>query len=157
MGVPRQTDLLVRHEQQGLRAYHYSPGYESSHPVRSEMITESADGNSHYQFDELVIHRSDRERILIVRDRSSGHEIALRFTPLEYAVLVPLIERFGQPVAAETLYQAAFAIPRVPHDDRRLYRHIDRIRPKLSPLGMVIRSVSHHGYVLLKVQDDGQA
>lgn len=153
MGVQRQTDLSVRQEQQSLQMYHHSSDQEPRDRINLARTHERADGNPHYQFDELVVHRSDRQRILIVHDRSNGHEMALRFTPLEYAVLVPLIERFGQPVAAETLYQAAFAMPRAPRDDRRLYRHIDRIRPKLSPLGIVIRSVAHHGYVLLKVQD----
>lgn len=153
MGVQRQTDLSGRQEHRGWQAYRHSSNDEPSHPDRSVTMPGSTDGNSPYQFDEFVVHRSDRQRILIVHDRSSGHEIALRFTPLEYAVLVPLIERFGQPVSSETLYQAAFAMPCAPRDDRRLYRHIDRIRPKLSPLGMVIRSVAHHGYVLLKVQD----
>ncbi len=153
MGVQRQADLLARQEQRWQR-YRDSPNDKTGEHTRSEAPPSSTDGNLHYQFDELVVHRSDGQRILIVHDRSSGHEIALRFTPLEYAVLVPLIECFGQPVASETLYQAAFAMPRAPRDDRRLYRHIDRIRPKLSPLGMVIRSVAHQGYALLKVQDD---
>ena len=155
MGIQRHTDLSVRQEHQGWQTYRHSSNDESSQFVRSATISGSADGTSPYQFDEFVVHRSDRQRILIVHDRSNGHEMALRFTPLEYAVLVPLIERFGQPIASETLYQAAFAMPRAPRDDRRLYRHIDRIRPKLSPLGIVIRSVAHHGYVLLKAPNDG--
>ncbi|HEY7341360.1 MAG TPA: helix-turn-helix domain-containing protein [Ktedonobacterales bacterium] len=155
MGAQRQTDLPVRPDRQSWLTYHHSSDHESrdNAPTTSKS---SVDGNPRYRFDELDVHRSDRQRILIVHDRSSGQEMALRFTPLEYAVLVPLIERFGQPVATTTLYQAAFAMPCMSRDDRRLYRHIDRIRPKLSPLGLVIRSVSHHGYVLLKVQDEGQ-
>ena len=153
MGVQRRTDLPSRRESRAWRSYHQpsDPEPRGHAPMTSQN---SADGSPHYQFDELDVHRSDRQRILIVHDRSSGHEMALRFTPLEYAVLVPLIERFGQPVAAETLYQAAFAMPHAPRDDRRLYRHIDRLRPKLSPLGIVIRSVAHHGYILLKAPDD---
>ena len=107
-----------------------------------------------YQLDELYICLNDAQRILIVRDLKSGYETALRFTPLEYAVLVPLLEHYERPVAADTLYQAAFATSWAPRDDRRLYRHIDRMRPKLSPVGIVIRSVAHHGYVLLKAPID---
>ncbi|HEU5348927.1 MAG TPA: helix-turn-helix domain-containing protein [Ktedonobacterales bacterium] len=153
MGVQRQTGLLARQEQRWQR-YRDSPNNEPSDRAYPATMQSTAKSNLHYQFDEFVVHRSDGQRILIVHDRSSGHELALRFTPLEYAVLVPLIERFGQPVAAETLYRAAFAMSRAPRDDRRLYRHIDRIRPKLSPLGMVIRSVAHHGYVLMKAPDE---
>lgn len=155
MSVQRQIDPLTRQEQRW-RQYRDSPHDAASDRVHPATVRESTDGNGnqHYEFDELVVHRSDGQRILIVHDRSSGHELALRFTPLEYAVLVPLIEQFGQPVAAETLYQAAFAMSHAPRDDRRLYRHIDHIRPKLSPLGMVIRSVARHGYILLKAPDD---
>jgi hypothetical protein len=30
-----------------------------------------------------------------------------------------------------------------------LYRHVDHIRSKLSPFGLMIRSVIDHGYILL--------
>lgn len=114
-------------------------------------------GMTSYQFDGLNVRRNDAQRVLIVRNLNSGYETVLRFTPLEYAVLVPLLDHYERPVAAETLYRAAFAAPCSPRDDRRLYRHIDRMRPKLSPLGMVIRSVVHHGYVLLRVPDGSEA
>ncbi len=124
---------------------------------QKRQISLARTGMTSYQFDGLTVRRNDAQRVLIVRDLNSGYETVLRFTPLEYAVLVPLLDHYEHPVAAETLYRAAFAEPYSPRDDRRLYRHVDRMRPKLSPLGMVIRSVTHHGYVLLKVQDDANA
>ncbi len=138
MSMQRQDDVTVRHGGQ------------------KRQIPLTRLGMTSYQFDGLNVRRNDAQRILIVRDLHSGYETILRFTPLEYAVLVPLLDHYERPVAAETLYRVAFAEPCSPRDDRRLYRHIDRIRPKLSPLGMVIRSVAHHGYVLLKVEQDAQ-
>ena len=35
-------------------------------------------------------------------------------------------------------------------DARRTYYHIDRLRPRLSPFGLLIRTVIDHGYMLLR-------
>jgi DNA-binding response OmpR family regulator len=103
-----------------------------------------------YNLDGLEIHRSDAERVLIVRDLNEGFETVLRFTPLEYAILVPLLEQYGRLVTWEQLSREAFASPHhLPPNDRRLYRHVDHIRSKLSPFGLMIRSVIDHGYILL--------
>ena len=111
-------------------------------------------GITSYQFGSLYVRRNDGQRILIVHDLKHGYETVLRFTPLEYAVLVPLLENYERPVAASTLYQVAFASPLAPSNDRRLYRHIDRMRSKLSPLGLMIRSVNQYGYLLLAEADN---
>jgi DNA-binding response OmpR family regulator len=103
-----------------------------------------------YNFDGLAVHRSDAQRVLIVRDLNEGFETVLRFTPLEYAILVPLLEQYGRLVTWEQLSREAFASPHhLPPTDRRLYRHVDHIRSKLSPFGLMIRSVIDHGYILL--------
>ena len=144
MSMRRQADLPVRRDEQGKPAFHR---------LQDRIANAGNESTKGYQFDGLHVRRSDGQRSLIVHDLSGGYETILRFTPLEYAVLVPLLEHYERPVAADILYQAAFASSWVPHNDRRLYRHIDRMRPKLSPLGMVIRSVAHHGYILLMVPD----
>ena len=108
-----------------------------------------------YNLDGLAIRRSDAQRVLIVRDLNGGFETVLRFTPLEYAILVPLLEQYGRLVTWEQLSREAFASPHhLPPDDRRLYRHVDHIRSKLSPFGLMIRSVIDHGYILLAEVED---
>lgn len=108
-----------------------------------------------YNLDGLVIRRSDAQRVLILRDPNGGFETVLRFTPLEYAILVPLLEQYGCLVTWEQLSREAFASPQhLPPDDRRLYRHVDHIRSKLSPFGLMIRSVIDHGYILLAEVED---
>ena len=152
MSMRRQADLPCRQEEPSRQTYRKLQDHIPGNPDRLS-VSQNSMGLTGYQFDGLSFRRNDLQRILIVHDLSSGYEAVLRFTPLEYAVLMPLLEHFERPVAAETLYQAAFASSHVPRDDRRLYRHIDRMRPKLSSLGIVIRSVAHHGYILLKAPD----
>ena len=33
---------------------------------------------------------------------------------------------------------------------RRTYYHIDKLRPRLSPFGLLIRTIIDHGYMLLR-------
>lgn len=97
-----------------------------------------------------AVHRSDAQRVLIVRDLKRGYEIVLRFMPLEYTILVPLLQKYGYLVSWETLSREAFASPyHLPPDDRLLYRHVDRICSKLNPFGLMIWSMIDHGYILL--------
>lgn len=152
MGIQRQADLPVRQDERSRSKVHGLQDHMAGDIAHMTALRNGV-GMTSYQFDGLNVRRNDAQRVLIVHDLKSGYETVLRFTPLEYAVLVPLLEHYERPVAADVLYQAAFASSWVPHNDRRLYRHIDRMRPKLSPLGMVIRSVAHHGYILLMVPD----
>jgi DNA-binding response OmpR family regulator len=108
-----------------------------------------------YNLDGLAVRRSDAQRVLILRDLNGGFETVLRFTPLECAILVPLLEQYGSLVTWEQLSREAFASPHhLPPDDRRLYRQVDHIRSKLSPFGLMIRSVIDHGYILLAEEED---
>lgn len=152
MGIQRQADLPVRQDERSRPKVHGLQDHMAGDIAQMTALRNDM-GMTSYQFDGLNVRRNDAQRVLIVHDLKSGYETVLRFTPLEYAVLVPLLEHYERPVAADTLCRAAFASSWAPHDDRRLYRHIDRMRPKLSPLGIVIRSVAHHGYVLLMAPD----
>lgn len=152
MSMQRQVGLIHQDEQhtEAVHTLQKHPCRDDVHPRAPQLAV----GTISYQFGSLKVRRNDGQRILIVHDLKSGYETVLRFTPLEYAVLVPLLDNYEHPVAASTLYQVAFASPSAPSNDRRLYRHIDRMRPKLSPLGLMIRSVNQYGYLLLLEEDN---
>ena len=47
--------------------------------------------------------------------------------------------------------------PSAPHtrlDVRRTYYHIDKLRPRLNPYGLLIRTVIDHGYMLLRETEE---
>lgn len=104
-----------------------------------------------HDLDGLAVQRNDDQHTLIV----DGFWIHL--TPLEYQILVPLLKAYDHPVSGDALCWEVFACRRTCAEDRRIYRHIDRMRSKLAPFGLVIRAVTLHGYMLLRegVLDNG--
>src|SRR5258706_1157148 len=147
MRVQQQEGQDARREAQNLHTYSLSASATRGRAASTASCEHQLTG---YTLDGLAVHRSDAQRVLILRDLNRGFETVLRFTPLEYAILVPLLEQYGRLVTWEQLSREAFASPHhLPPDDRRLYRHVDHIRSKLSPFGLMIRSVIDHGYILL--------
>lgn len=100
-----------------------------------------------HNLDGLAVQRNDSQRTLIV----DGFWI--RLTPLEYQILVPLLKAYNHPITTDAICWEVFASRRTCADDRRIYRHIDRMRSKLAPFGLVIRAVTLHGYMLLRDAD----
>jgi hypothetical protein len=47
------------------------------------------------------------------------------------------------------IYWRAFGASYFPRDVRRTYYHIDKLRLRLSPYGLLIRTVIDHSYMLL--------
>lgn len=73
----------------------------------------------------------------------------VRFTPLEYRLMQPLVAHFGVPVPLDTLVRTAFDSLTTPATRRALDKHIDRIRSKLRSVGLNAAYVNNYGYVLL--------
>lgn len=96
-----------------------------------------------HNLDGLVVQRSDAHHTLIM----SG--ILVRFAPLTYQVILPLLERFNRPVSVDTICREAFGCPYSLSEAKRLYRHIDRARPQLAVFGFRITSLNkRRGYML---------
>ena len=90
-----------------------------------------------------MVQRNDAHRLLIIAGRW------IQLSPTQYALLVPLLEHFGHPVSHAEIYRRAFGTSYSPGDARRTYYHIDKLRPRLSPFGLMIRTIIDHGYMLL--------
>ena len=93
------------------------------------------------------MQRNDAHRMLIIAGRW------IHLSPTQYALLVPLLEHYGQPVSHAEIYWRASA-PHTRLDVRRTYYHIDKLRPRLSPYGLLIRTVIDHGYMLLREPEE---
>ncbi|HST90392.1 MAG TPA: hypothetical protein VLJ14_18600, partial [Ktedonobacterales bacterium] len=87
---------------------------------QSETIWHNLDG--------LVVQRNDAHRMLIIAGRW------IQLSPTQCALLVPLLEHFGHPVSHAEIYRRAFGGTYSAQDARRTYYHIDKLRPRLSPL-----------------------
>ena len=103
---------------------------------QSETIWHNLDG--------LVVQRNDAHRMLIIAGRW------IQLSPTQYALLVPLLEHFGHPVSHAEIYRRAFGSTYSDRDVRRTYYHIDKLRPRMSPFGLMIRTIIDHGYMLLR-------
>lgn len=97
-----------------------------------------------HNLDGLVVQRNDAHRMLIIAGRW------IQLSPTQYALLVPLLEHFGHPVSHAEIYRHAFGSSYSARDARRTYYHIDKLRPRLSPFGLMIRTIIDHGYMLLR-------
>lgn len=114
---------------------------------RSDASTGARDQQAEtvwHNLDGLVVQRNDAHRMLVIAGRW------IQLSPTQYALLVPLLEHFGHPVSHAEIYRRAFGTSYSPHDARRTYYHIDKLRPRLSPFGLMIRTVVDHGYMLLR-------
>src|SRR5690242_3623549 len=103
---------------------------------QSETIWHNLDG--------LVVQRNDAHRMLIIAGRWR------QLSPTQYALLVPLLEHCGHPVSHAEIYRRAFGSSYSARDARRTYCHIGKLRPRLSPCVLLIRTVIDHGYMLLR-------
>ena len=71
-------------------------------------------------------------------------------SPVQYGLLVSLLEHCGHPVPHAEIYRRAFGTSYSHNDARRTYYHIDKLRPRLSPFGLLIRTIIDYGYMLLR-------
>jgi DNA-binding response OmpR family regulator len=120
------------------------PADELRRSEASSEAREQQSGTIWHNLDGLVVQRNDAHRMLIIAGRW------IQLSPTQYALLVPLLEHFGHPVSHAEIYQRAFGSSYSARDARRTYYHIDKLRPRLSPFGLIIRSVIDHGYMLLR-------
>jgi DNA-binding response OmpR family regulator len=90
------------------------------------------------------IYRNDESGILIV------DSLIIKFTPIEYQLLLSLLS--GHPVADSQLAREAFSCELDRSTQKRLNKHIDKIRNKLQLAGLSIHRVSRYGYLLLAAQ-----
>lgn len=96
-----------------------------------------------HDLDGLIVLRNDAHRILVIDD------IWVRLRPLDYQVVLPLLNAFNQPVSVERLCRDAFGSACSEAELKRLYHCIDRVRPHLAAFGLAITSLSKkRGYML---------
>ena len=126
------TDTLRGGERGGPRIGHTATAYRTA---QVETLCHDLEGRA--------VQRNDTHRILIIDG------VWVRFAPVEYQVLLPLLSRFSRPVSAERICLNAFGRSYSAEEDRRLYCHIDRLRSKLMPFGLTIVSLNKkRGYIL---------
>ncbi len=116
---------------------------------RSTAIGAGADPIVRHDLDGLIVQRNDAHRILVIDD------IWVRLRPLDYQVVVPLLNAFNQPVSVERLCRDAFGSACSEAELKRLYHCIDRVRPHLAVFGLAITSLSKkRGYMLWRGDAD---
>lgn len=119
-------------------------GQEAARPI-SGRARAAAEPAVWHDLDGLAVQRNDAHHTLIIDG------IWVRLAPLEYQVIRPLIERFNRPVPVDTICREAFGCAYATSEERRLYRHIDRARPKLAAFGLAISALNKkRGYMLLR-------
>lgn len=74
-------------------------------------------------------------------------------SPLEERLLAAMCERFGSVVGREALMRTAW--PREPATRNALDVHVLRLRRRIAPLGLEIRTVRSRGYALQWATPDG--
>ena len=73
--------------------------------------------------------------------------------PVEHALATALVGRFRAVVGRETLARAAW--PRQGPSRNALDVHMSRLRRRIEPIGLVIRTVRSRGYLLQAGDDEG--
>ena len=73
----------------------------------------------------------------------------VRLTPLEYRLMALLARWPGAPVSFDALTHAAFDRDADPEARQALEKHMDRLRSKLRPYGVILPCVMGYGYLLL--------
>jgi two-component system, OmpR family, response regulator len=73
--------------------------------------------------------------------------------PVEQALATALVERFGAVVGRETLTRRAWPEHRPTRN--ALDVHVSRLRRRIAPLGLAIRTVRARGYLLQSATDQG--
>lgn len=91
----------------------------------------------------ISIRHSQHARCLLICDE------VVAFTRLEYCIVRRLLEAFGSSVHLDELAVAAYGEAAGEVDERRIYRHINRIRPKLSPYSLSIWTIRPGRYGLV--------
>ncbi len=115
-----------------------------------------------YGFEEPAVRRTKEVRttgrstaIGAGADPIVRHDIWVRLRPLDYQVVVPLLNAFNQPVSVERLCRDAFGSACSEAELKRLYHCIDRVRPHLAVFGLAITSLSKkRGYMLWRGDAD---
>jgi DNA-binding response OmpR family regulator len=108
-------------------------------PSRQTMVAHDLDG--------LLVQSNDSFRMLLIDD------YLVRFSQLEYLVLLQLLNHYMRCVSSSTLLRETYGCSDEPGEARRLAKIIYRLRPKLALHGLVIYTVigtSHRpwGYML---------
>lgn len=123
-----------------------TPSGAHSRPPASQQRPHSGGAQAiWHDLDGLAIQRNDAHRTLIIDG------IWVRLAPLEYQVMLPLIQQFNRPVSAACICQAAFGCAYSDAEAARLYRHVERLRSKLAAFGIGIACLNKkRGYMLLR-------
>lgn len=75
-------------------------------------------------------------------------QAAVRFTPIEYRLVSILVTRLDMLVSYDKLIRVAFGAADSPSVRTALFKHLDRIRTKLRPLGLDVPGVTKYGCIL---------
>ena len=146
-GEQEEAGMRLHGDQPWARPLVASKMLPADEPRRSNTPTKSREQLTEtiwHNLDGMVVQRNDAHRMLIIAGRW------IQLSPTQYALLVPLLEHFGHPVSHAEIYRRAFGTSYSDQDARRTYYHIDKLRPRLSPFGLLIRTVIDHGYLLLR-------
>lgn len=91
----------------------------------------------------------DENRALII-DAS----ISIRFSPIQYKLVKPLVKSESAPLCEAALVKAAYASDNWHEMHDNLEKHFDNIRSKLRLHGLYAYCVNGYGYSLLAMPED---
>jgi DNA-binding response OmpR family regulator len=86
----------------------------------------------------------DDEQHLVILDGA-----ILACTPVEYALLLRLLQRAGEPVSFQSLLDMPTQQPLAKSMRRSLKQRMSQLRPRLWPFGLDILCLHEYGYLLL--------
>ena len=78
-------------------------------------------------------------------------EWTIKLSLKEYLIMLHLIS--GEPVTEDLLIEAAYGSEQTSTHEEPLSKHLERLRKKLRPCGLVIRRITQHGYLLVNGEE----
>jgi hypothetical protein len=92
------------------------------------------------------IFRNDLFRIFRV------NEWIIKLSLSEYLIMMHLVS--GELIPEHTLVQAIYGDVETASHAEPLCKHLDRLRKKLRPCGLIVRRITQHGYLLACLQEE---
>ncbi len=103
-----------------------------------------------YTFIHVCLTRYDAYHMIFLQFYEQERMVA--FTPLQYHLLLPLLEADGRLVSDSQLLERAYHSQFIAK--RTLEKQIEHIRSKLCPYGLEVSRVRKKGYLLTEVLSD---